>query len=117
MTYDIFGTGQTKILGLCYLFGKTHKQSTVAPLKSLKLTHSTKLLHLLRRTIRCKQSLRLKYTMIKLKPRFHMIATIAVIAAIAESGFHMIAELFVLSDRCDHSDRSDHMETGLNLLQ
>ena len=83
--------------------------------------------------------------MIKLKPGFHMIDTIAVIAAIVEkkkklqrsqrsyettlqqwqrqqshrsfslrsleSGFHMIAELFFLSD---HSDRSDHMETGLN---
>ena len=52
MTCDIFGTGQTNILGLCYLFGKTYKQPTVAPLKSLKLTHSTLLLHLLRRTIR-----------------------------------------------------------------
>ena len=52
MTCDIFGTGQTNILGLCYLFGKTYKQPTVAPLKSLKSTHSTKLVHLLRRTIR-----------------------------------------------------------------
>ena len=52
MTCDIFGTGQTNILGLCHLFGKTYKQPTVAPLKSLKLTHSTLLLHLLRRTIR-----------------------------------------------------------------
>ena len=52
MTCDIFGTGQTNILGLCYLFRKTYKQPTVAPLKSLKSTHSTKLLHLLRRTIR-----------------------------------------------------------------
>ena len=61
-----------------------------------------------------------------------MIATIAVIAAAMignyspafsqrslllpslESGFHMITELFFLSD---HSDRSDHMETGLNLSQ
>ena len=43
MTCDTFGTGQTNILGLCYLF---------APLKSLKSSHSTKLLHLLRRTIR-----------------------------------------------------------------
>ena len=25
MTYDIFGTGQTNILALCYLFGKTYK--------------------------------------------------------------------------------------------
>ena len=94
-----------------------------------------------------KQSLRLKYAMIKLKPGFHMIATIAVIAAIAEkkktsaiaattiteiqkvlsqrslslrsleSGFHMIAELFFLSNRSYHSDRSNHMETGLNLSQ
>ena len=39
MTCDIFGTGQTNILGLCYLFGKTYKQPTVAPLKSLKSTH------------------------------------------------------------------------------
>ena len=31
-----------------------------------------------------------------------------------ESGFYMIAELFFLSD---HSDRSDHMETGFNLSQ
>ena len=85
--------------------------------------------------------------MIKLKPGFHMIATIAVMAAIAEkkkkkkrqkkkrtsaiaattiadilkvisqrslslrsleSGFHMIADIFFLSDR------RDHMETGLN---
>ena len=52
MTCDIFGTGQTNILGLCYLFGKTYKQPTVAPLKSLKSTHSTKLLHLLTGTIR-----------------------------------------------------------------
>ena len=52
MTCDIFGTGQMNILGLCYLFGKAYKQPTVATLKSLKLTHSTKLLHLLRRTIR-----------------------------------------------------------------
>ena len=53
MTCDIFGTGQTNILGLCYLFGKSYKQPTVAPLKSLKSTHSTKLLqHLLRQTIR-----------------------------------------------------------------
>ena len=25
MTYDIFGTGQTNILALCHLFGKTYK--------------------------------------------------------------------------------------------
>ena len=36
-----------------------------------------------------------------------------------ESGFHMIAmitaiaEVFVQSDRSNHSDGSDHMETGL----
>ena len=36
ITCDIFGTEQTNILGLCYLFGKTYKQSAVAPLKSLK---------------------------------------------------------------------------------
>ena len=38
MTCDIFGTRQTNILGLCYLFRKTYKQPTVAPLKSLKST-------------------------------------------------------------------------------
>ena len=52
MTCDIFGTGQTNILSLCNLFGKTYKQPTVAYFKSLKSTHSTKQLHLLRRTIR-----------------------------------------------------------------
>ena len=52
MTCDIFGTGQTNILSLRYLFWKTYKQPIVAHLKSLKSTHSTKLLHLLRRTIR-----------------------------------------------------------------
>ena len=52
MTCDIFGTGQTNILSLCYLFGKTYKQPTVAHFKSLKSTYSTKQLHLLRRTIR-----------------------------------------------------------------
>ena len=31
-----------------------------------------------------------------------------------ESGFHMIAGNFFLND---HSDRSDHKETGLNLSQ
>ena len=51
MTCDIFSTGQTNILGLCYLFGKTFKQPSKAPVKSLKSTHSTKLLHLLRWTI------------------------------------------------------------------
>ena len=39
-TCDIFGTGQRNILALCYLFRKTYKQPTVAPLKSLKSTHS-----------------------------------------------------------------------------
>ena len=52
MTCDIFGTGQTNILSLRYLFWKTYKQPIVAHLKSLKSTHSTKLLHLLGRTIR-----------------------------------------------------------------
>ena len=52
MTCDIFGTGQTNTLSLCNLFGKTYKQPTVAYFKSLKSTHSTKQLHLLRRTIR-----------------------------------------------------------------
>ena len=52
MICDIFGTGQMNMLGLCYLFKKTYKQPTVAPLKSLKSTHSIKLLHLLRGTIR-----------------------------------------------------------------
>ena len=51
MTCDIFGTGQTDILCPCYLFGKTYKQPTVAPIKSLKSTNPTKLLHLWRRTI------------------------------------------------------------------
>ena len=40
MTCDIFGTGKTNILGLCYSFGKTYKQPTVAPLKSLKSTYT-----------------------------------------------------------------------------
>ena len=44
MTCDIFRTGQTNILGLCYLFGKTYKKPTAAPLKSLKSTPLTKLL-------------------------------------------------------------------------
>jgi len=40
-----FGTGQRNILALCYLFGKKIiNKPTVAPLKSLKSTHSTKLL-------------------------------------------------------------------------
>ena len=70
MTCDIFGTGQTNILGLCYLFGKTYKQPTVAPLKSLKSTHSTKLLHLLRRTIRYHQPSRLFHNDTQFKYRF-----------------------------------------------
>ena len=50
MTCDIFGTGQTNILALCYLIGKTCKPAySSATLKSLKSTlswtlHSTKLL-------------------------------------------------------------------------
>ena len=44
-------TKEHLILGLCYLFGKTYKQPTEAPLKSLKSTNSTKLQHLLRRAI------------------------------------------------------------------
>ena len=45
MTCDIFGTGQTNILALCYLLGKTYKPAhSSATLKSLKSTHSTKLL-------------------------------------------------------------------------
>ena len=39
-----------------------------------------------------------------------------VVAAIAqESGFHMIAIFFFLSDHSDHSDRSDHKETRLKV--
>ena len=38
-----------------------------------------------------------------------------VVAAIAGEWFpDMIAEFFFLSDRSDHSNRSDHMETRLN---
>ena len=45
MTCDIFGTGQTNIFALCYLFGKTYKPAySSATLKSLKSTHSIKLL-------------------------------------------------------------------------
>ena len=45
MTCDIFGTGQTNTLTLCYLLGKTYKPAhSSATLKSLKSTHSTKLL-------------------------------------------------------------------------
>ena len=45
MTCDIFGTGQTNTLTLCYLLGKTYKlvQSSTT-LESLKSTRSTKLL-------------------------------------------------------------------------
>ena len=46
MTCDISCTGRTSILDLCYLFGKTHKQPTGAPLKSLKSTHSKKIIAL-----------------------------------------------------------------------
>lgn len=42
-----------------------------------------------------------------LKPGFHMIPMIAAIAELFFSSF------FYLSDCSDHSDRSDHMETGL----
>ena len=45
MTCDIFGTGQTNIIALCYLLGKTYKPAhSSATRKSLKSTHSTKLL-------------------------------------------------------------------------
>ena len=45
MTSDIFGTGQTNTLTLCYLLGKTYKPAhSNANLESLKLTRSTKLL-------------------------------------------------------------------------
>ena len=45
MTCDIFGTGQTSTLTLCYLLGKTYKPvHSSATLESLKSTHSTKLL-------------------------------------------------------------------------
>ena len=40
MTCDIFSMGKTTILGPCYSFGKTYKQPTVAPLKSLKSTYT-----------------------------------------------------------------------------
>ena len=42
---DIFGTGQTNTLTICYLLGKTYKPAhSSATLESLKSTHSTKLL-------------------------------------------------------------------------
>ena len=45
MTCDIFGTGQTNTLTLCYLLGKTYKPAhSSATLESLKSTRSTKLL-------------------------------------------------------------------------
>ena len=45
MTCDIFGTGQTNTLTLCYLLGKTYKSAhSRAILESLKSTRSTKLL-------------------------------------------------------------------------
>ena len=45
MTCDIFGTGQTNTLTLCYLLGKTYKSAhSSATLESLKSTCSTKLL-------------------------------------------------------------------------
>ena len=45
MTCDIFGTGQTNTLTLCYLLGKTHKPAhSRATLESLKSIRSTKLL-------------------------------------------------------------------------
>ena len=45
MTCDIFSTGQTNTLTLCYLLGKTYKSvHSSATLESLKSTRSTKLL-------------------------------------------------------------------------
>ena len=45
MTCDIFGTGQTNTLTLCYLLGKTYKPAhSSATLESLKSTRLTKLL-------------------------------------------------------------------------
>ena len=42
MTSDIFGTGQTNTLTLCYLLGKTYKSAhSSATLESLKSTRST----------------------------------------------------------------------------
>ena len=42
MTCDIFGTGQTNTLTLCYLLGKTYKSAHCsATLESLKSTRST----------------------------------------------------------------------------
>ena len=45
ITFDIFGTGQTNTLTVCYLLGKTYKPAhSNATLESLKSTRSTKLL-------------------------------------------------------------------------
>ena len=45
ITCDIFGTGQTNTLTLCYLLGKTYKSAhSSATLGSLKSTRSNKLL-------------------------------------------------------------------------
>ena len=45
MTCDIFGTGQTNTLTLCYLLGKTYKPAhSSTTFESLKSTRSTKLL-------------------------------------------------------------------------
>ena len=45
MTGDIFGTGQTNTLTVCYLLGKTYKSAhSSATLESLKSTRSSKLL-------------------------------------------------------------------------
>ena len=45
MTCDIFGTGQTNTLTLCYLLGKTYKPAhSSATIESLKSTCSAKLL-------------------------------------------------------------------------
>ena len=44
MTCDIFGTGQTNTLTLCYLLGKTYKPAhSSATLESLKSTRSTRI--------------------------------------------------------------------------
>ena len=48
MTCDIFGTGQTNTLTLCYLLGKTYRPAhSSATLESLKSTRSTTLLEML----------------------------------------------------------------------
>ena len=70
---------------------------------------------------RCKQSLRLKYAMIKLKPGFHMIATIAVTAAIAEKkkktsaiAATTIAE--ILKVLCQRSLSLRLLESGFHMI-